>query len=182
MKLRLLMYTIFMASLALSSIASASTLINFETTVQSGDFTGTIGTGTLSYDDTILDGSGYGYFYPNDPSSFNLSFNVFGQTFTTVNDADFPDYPEFEINNFELDYLSFLVSESGPNNTSINKAGIDAFLIDSFFTLGNDGIYRGDLYVDGVVVSAVPVPAAAWLFGTGLLGLIGFSRRKKNKI
>jgi hypothetical protein len=27
-------------------------------------------------------------------------------------------------------------------------------------------------------VSAVPVPAAAWLFGTGLLGLIGISRRK----
>ena len=28
-------------------------------------------------------------------------------------------------------------------------------------------------------VSAVPVPAAIWLFGTGLLGLIGFSRRNK---
>lgn len=28
-------------------------------------------------------------------------------------------------------------------------------------------------------VSAVPVPAAVWLFGSGLLGLIGISRRKK---
>lgn len=28
------------------------------------------------------------------------------------------------------------------------------------------------------VVSAVPVPAAAWLFGSGLLGLIGVARRK----
>lgn len=27
-------------------------------------------------------------------------------------------------------------------------------------------------------VSAVPIPAAVWLFGSGLLGLIGFSRRK----
>ena len=27
-------------------------------------------------------------------------------------------------------------------------------------------------------VAAVPVPAAAWLFGSGLLGLIGFARRK----
>jgi hypothetical protein len=27
-------------------------------------------------------------------------------------------------------------------------------------------------------VSAVPVPAAVWLFGTGILGLIGFSKRK----
>ena len=29
-------------------------------------------------------------------------------------------------------------------------------------------------------VSAVPVPAAAWLFGSGLLGLAGVARRKKN--
>ena len=28
-------------------------------------------------------------------------------------------------------------------------------------------------------VSTVPVPAAAWLFGTGLLGLLGFARRKE---
>jgi hypothetical protein len=28
-------------------------------------------------------------------------------------------------------------------------------------------------------VSAVPVPAAAWLFGTALIGFIGFSRRTK---
>ena len=29
-------------------------------------------------------------------------------------------------------------------------------------------------------VSAVPVPAAVWLFGSGLLGLIGVARRKKS--
>jgi hypothetical protein len=29
-------------------------------------------------------------------------------------------------------------------------------------------------------VSAVPVPAAVWLFGSGLLGLVGISRRKKS--
>jgi len=40
-----------------------------------------------------------------------------------------------------------------------------------------------DFYVDNVSittdVSAVPVPAAAWLFGSGLLGLVGVARRKK---
>ena len=30
-------------------------------------------------------------------------------------------------------------------------------------------------------VSAVPVPAAVWLFGTALLGLIGFSKRRKTE-
>jgi hypothetical protein len=30
-----------------------------------------------------------------------------------------------------------------------------------------------------IIVGAVPVPAAVWLFGSGLLGLIGVARRKK---
>ena len=37
------------------------------------------------------------------------------------------------------------------------------------------------LYKDDVTVpSTVPVPAAAWLFGSALLGFFGFSRRKAN--
>ena len=30
-----------------------------------------------------------------------------------------------------------------------------------------------------VTLSQVPLPAAAWLFGSGLIGLVGFARRKK---
>ncbi len=30
------------------------------------------------------------------------------------------------------------------------------------------------------ILTAVPAPAAAWLFGSGLLGVIGFARRKKH--
>jgi len=33
-----------------------------------------------------------------------------------------------------------------------------------------------DLHLAGTVV---PVPAAVWLFGSGLLGLIGIARRNK---
>ena len=29
------------------------------------------------------------------------------------------------------------------------------------------------------VVGVVPIPAAIWLFGTALLGLVGFSKRRK---
>lgn len=35
------------------------------------------------------------------------------------------------------------------------------------------------LHLTGVVNQAVPVPAAVWLFGSGLLGLVGIARRKK---
>ena len=33
--------------------------------------------------------------------------------------------------------------------------------------------------IDNLVVTAVPVPPALWLFGSGLLGLVGIARRKK---
>lgn len=35
------------------------------------------------------------------------------------------------------------------------------------------------LQVQGVSYNVVPIPAAAWLFGTALIGLIGFSKRRK---
>ncbi len=42
------------------------------------------------------------------------------------------------------------------------------------FTCQND-------VIEGVMpVSAVPVPAAAWLFGSGLIGLVGVARRKQS--
>ena len=38
---------------------------------------------------------------------------------------------------------------------------------------------RVSLGLDGVSISAVPIPSAVWLFGSGLIGLVGFARRKK---
>lgn len=37
---------------------------------------------------------------------------------------------------------------------------------------------KGYWHIEGTYVSAVPVPTAAWLLGSGLLGLIGVARRK----
>ena len=51
--------------------------------------------------------------------------------------------------------------------------------------LGGDAIYDGliepnlDLRFRVTPVSAVPVPAAIWLFGTALVGLVGFNKRRK---
>jgi hypothetical protein len=38
---------------------------------------------------------------------------------------------------------------------------------------------RSDFFIQQLSLTEVPIPAALWLFGSGLLGLIGFSRRKK---
>jgi len=39
-------------------------------------------------------------------------------------------------------------------------------------------VFRGSGGVDSLVLQPVPVPAAAWLFGTAIAGLIGFRRRR----
>jgi len=46
------------------------------------------------------------------------------------------------------------------------------------FTTKNTTVFYAWAVHDGNV-SAVPVPAAVWLFGSGLLGLVGIARRKK---
>jgi hypothetical protein len=56
------------------------------------------------------------------------------------------------------------------------------------FVLGDGGYYvdpySGDqttgraFFIDAVEARAVPVPAAAWLLGSGLLGLVGLRRKK----
>jgi hypothetical protein len=42
-------------------------------------------------------------------------------------------------------------------------------------TLGADGT----LTITGNSTAPVPLPAAVWLFGSGLMGLVGVSRRRK---
>jgi hypothetical protein len=56
-------------------------------------------------------------------------------------------------------------------DSSVVSAGINAYTVS--FASGNNVIQ-----VDVQVIPAIPVPAAVWLFGSGLLGLIGIARRK----
>ena len=54
----------------------------------------------------------------------------------------------------------------------------------SLLSLNNLGTNNPIVFVDNVSlteidISAVPVPAAVWLFGTALVGLIGYGKRRK---
>jgi len=44
------------------------------------------------------------------------------------------------------------------------------------FNAKNDYLY--EFYISSMDVTAIPVPAAVWLFASGLLGLAGFARRR----
>lgn len=60
-----------------------------------------------------------------------------------------------------------------------NFLGIDELIFTSYG--GTDAGYGGGgvhFAMDDFTYSPVPVPAAVWLFGSGILGLVGFSKRK----
>ncbi len=46
-------------------------------------------------------------------------------------------------------------------------------------TLDNNGTVSGQVLVNPSQASAVPIPAAAWLLGSGLMGLVGLRKRAK---
>jgi hypothetical protein len=65
---------------------------------------------------------------------------------------------------------------------NFNYEDIDALRFVSFggtnAGLGGGGV---QFAMDDFTFSAVPIPPSVWLFGSGLLGLIGMTRKKASK-
>lgn len=69
-------------------------------------------------------------------------------------------------------------------NGSCNDVNGNAYLQPKVKINLNDGngiqsLYLNDLSTKGYTVSAVPIPSAAWLLGSSLVGLIGINRKLK---
>ena len=108
----------------------------------------------------------------------------------------------------EFDLLSIDISELGldrpggisvmfvgtkANNSTVSQTfssdvtfGMETFTLSPIFTAlvsvkWEQGPYPNYHQFDNIVLSTspVPVPAAIWLFGTALIGLVGFSKRRK---
>ncbi len=92
---------------------------------------------------------------------------------------------------WEVLFNGTLVGTIGPNKGGTTSF-INSFIIDVLLLTGNDTItlnYLGPNGSEGYAINfseltiqanPVPVPAAVWLFGSGLLGLMGYSS-KRNK-
>ena len=102
----------------------------------------------------------------------NMFYNVlggeFGQSITVTHNTNF----DLFTNLYSDSYWSSLTNWWDENSIYLDTTnGIQTLAPDSsrFFAWF---VYSGD-------VSAIPVPAAVWLFGSGFVGLVGFARRKK---
>jgi len=112
---------------------------------------------------------------------------VIGQQYRVAFDmAANPDESEDTIKSFQVSAAnttsSYTVDPTGYSRQSMGwTEGL--FLFSAIntsttltFTSSTEGVYGAAL--DNVRVNAVPIPAAVWLFGSGLIGLVGFARKK----
>jgi hypothetical protein len=72
-----------------------------------------------------------------------------------------------------IDGMAFDVSTGYADG--VNGIGSFSLLTDQVLRIAYN---NEEFYVSGMAVSAVPVPAAIWLFGTALVGFIGLGRRR----
>ena len=177
------------ALVAVTSFSANSAPVTYNltgTVVTPGDFFGETGTGSFSYDDIYITGSGLEYIDAS--SSLTVDFTIFGQTFTEVDDLDYTELgaPELILDDGTPVSFDFWISEIpelpfGTNTVDILQPGI--VMIDTWNPANPDNFnlipVEGGFEVD-VFVETIPIPAAVWLFGSGLIGLIGVARRKKS--
>ena len=71
-------------------------------------------------------------------------------------------------------WVQLTASAVAPTGTAV--ARIQLLLVPDANTPAGGALFWDDASLE---VSAVPVPAAVWLFGSGLLGLVGVARRRK---
>ena len=57
-------------------------------------------------------------------------------------------------------------------------AGVGTLTGDNIYNVTFANITGAELVIDIAAVPAIPVPAAVWLFGSGLIGLVGVARRR----
>jgi len=135
-------------------------------------------------------------------SGFTDSFNTPSGTMTEANDPfNFAGYNSLTANVTAGDILNFNFTSAGSgalspvdNYLDANLQGMGIFTIgsgpshdqiilgyDDQWKWGPDDDNHDDMMVrvDFIPVNPVPVPAALWLFGSGLIGLIGIARQKK---
>jgi hypothetical protein len=117
-------------------------------------------------------------------SSQSLYFNEYNDnqlTFTDVNNLSEESYSRiYDPFTGELDLGAFANGESFEISYVLSVYASSEYFIGNDYVMAHFGDpidLSGGMSVD-VSASAVPIPAAAYLFGSGLIGLLGFKRKQ----
>jgi len=122
--------------------------------------------------------NGYGY-NPADITAigpnnvFSVNSGVFASAWDALLTVTFEGY---------LDGVLKHTMTAGLSNTTASLLSFNFSNIDTFRMLDQGSQIAFDNLDVDYGVSQVPVPAAVWLFGTGLAGLMGVSRKKKQAL
>lgn len=176
---------------------AAPVTVTFTGTVtnKSGDFAGATGpvSGTFIYDsvagDDLNGSASIGlYSFAGDPYGFSVQVDGFGSldgtsTLVQVGDdgAVLPGSDTFQVAGTDGIYQS-RIDWTGPTSTFSGDGIPDLSVIltmNPLFVITNFSSGQTELLasLDSLSVSAVPLPAAAWLLGSGLLALVGIRRK-----
>ena len=169
-------------------ITNPDTLIELETISGTGD-TNTFANVQLSDDGTLayaLGGNGLSIFDITDLSNISLTGMyddnaIFGNNFsisdngeliyfaTSNNGIQVIDVSD-STNPFKSDEFYQIINQTAPNALDIALFEESGY---AYVAAGGNGLQIID-------ISSVPIPQAFWLFGSGLIGLIGVARRKRS--
>ena len=155
-------------------------------------FFGPGGNGSSGSNLTALDGIS-GYLGPQGPLTGvfldnNIPTGVAPATLDFTNAGLGTDFLSLTPTLGQIFYIGDGKTTSGDFQTFIAPGGATRLALgipDGFGFVGapgayddNDGSYRIRLGINEI--PDVPIPAAIWLFGSGLIGLLGFARKRKN--
>lgn len=143
-----------------------------------------------TYEFTLGGWSDGGYLSGQFETSFSAELDSFISTTEIVSfDANYTGLHTFSWSLHDLVYFGYSSSSNDVSfqlGSTLNAGGPYvgspfSFTVNRYVAyLDNSEFSHTDEYMVIQEVSSVPIPAAAWLFGSGLISLIGFSRRKKH--
>lgn len=117
---------------------------------------------SVTIDETVWDFGGAGISTGSIDNAAGTVNGIMVNTFSVVS------------GNFDVATIEFLAVGSGTTALTLTEYGLNPW--SSGGSLLNPTMADSLVTVSGV--SAVPVPAAVWLFSSGILGLVGMARRK----
>jgi hypothetical protein len=157
---------------ALPSAPAAVITESLTGVVVAGPFAGTVGTGSFSYDDSLIVA---GDEILGVADGLTVSFSILGQTFTEGDDLAFPSTPLLEFAGGTPAFLDFIIARdpAGLGSSPINDPRVFAIIFDEIASDSGGG-FGGQVFIIGV-----PEPATLALFaGLGLATFAVYRRAR----